>query len=416
MQTHLLSLGKRYIQSCCGLKKACWRGIIFSLIESTLMGMFYFLSLYFVDVLHFSVPLAGMIISFYGLGAMVGGYASGKLSDKINPAIIASVSLFTQAIIYLSLIHLTQPSILMAVVFILGMAGYGFITSSHLWVLSQCTDDQSQKVKALNLLSIASNLGISIAAILMGIFSYYGFNYIFTFSGTILLLMGCYIFIQEKGNGHQLKSNPLQKTSSDLPIFNQRLLMLVLIAVFFIGFIVVQRSSTYSLYIRQLFPQLGIQAVSILLIINSLIVVLLSTPIGDFISTYNKTTMTGIGGFLIGFGMFMLIFSHSFIMVALACVVYTFGEIIFFCMAQLICYDCGGQNKSGHSLGLFRLTYASSRVLAPAMGTYICASYGYDTVWYISFFIGLTCLFLFYYSRKLFNLNTDTPSHERCIA
>lgn len=122
MQTQLLSIGRTYFKNYTSLPGLCWLGIGLSLIESTLMGVFYFLSLYFVNVLHFSVASAGNIISCYGLGAIAGGYCSGKLSDKTFSTFVSIGSMFIQAFCYLALIKLRQFSFLVADIFILGFA------------------------------------------------------------------------------------------------------------------------------------------------------------------------------------------------------------------------------------------------------------------------------------------------------
>ena len=55
--------------------------------------------------------------------------------------------------------------------------------------------------------------------------------------------------------------------------------------------------------------------------------------------------MIGYGAFLMGFGMFMLNFSFVFYLAIIACVIYTMGEMSFFSVAQLVCYQEGGAQK-----------------------------------------------------------------------
>ncbi len=63
-----LLLIKRYFSSYAGLSKLCWQGIGIGFVEATLSGVCFFLSIYFVNTLHLSIAIAGVIISFYGLG------------------------------------------------------------------------------------------------------------------------------------------------------------------------------------------------------------------------------------------------------------------------------------------------------------------------------------------------------------
>jgi len=407
MQTYLLSLSKSYIASYTGLSKLCWRGFILSLIESTFMGVYYFLSIYFIETLHFSITISGMIISCYGIGAIIGGILGGKLSDKISPAIISAFSLLSQGIAYLVLAKLKLTILLMGDVFIIGIATYGFITSNYLWVLNQCNNDETDRLKAINILATTSNLGIGLAALIISEVAHFGFQYIFLTSGSVMLLLSCYLFICE--TNLIIPKVPRQKdiTHSENQIHelaiskeNKIITLLVLLSVFFVGSIVTQLGSTYAIYIQESFPQLGIKGVSILFALNSFLVVLIGTPLGDSLKKQNKILMVGVGGFLIGLGMFMLIFSFSFMFALIACLIYTAGEIIFFCMAQLVCYQKGHQKKKGHSLGLYRMVYASSRVIGPAAGGFIYPRFGANLIWYLSGFIGLLCLVFCNYFKK----------------
>ncbi len=398
MQTYLLSLGKAYFRSYQGLSPACWMGIFVSLIESTLAGTFYFLSVYFVNELRFSVTQAGVIISCYGLGAIIGGVVSGKLSDRFSAAIVSAGSLFIQGIIYLAFTQLTSLLFLSINIFLLGAATYGFITSNHVWVLSLCGHREEQKLKALNLLSTASNLGLGVSALLISVFSSYGFQHLFLIIGILFLSLSCWLLSVDKTSSFvkPLPSNSSPASSSP----HQWLIVLTLMCVFFIGAIVSQLSSTYAIYVQSAFPSLGMNAISLLFAVNSFLVVFFATPLGDYFGQYNKVLMTGIGGFCIGFGMLMLTFSYTFSLAILACVIYTLGEIIFFCVVQFICYQKGADNKKGESLGLYRMVYAASRVVGPTTGGAIYNHFGGNMVWYVSGVLGCLCLlFCFKFQR-----------------
>jgi predicted MFS family arabinose efflux permease len=340
--------------------------------------------------------VAGIIISSYGAGAILGGIVGGKLSDKITPINVSIGSLFVQGTVFLSLIQLNNVNFLIIVIFILGVATYSFITSNNLWVLSQCRDNEIEKLKALNVSSTMSNLGLGLSAVIISIFSGYGFHYIFFFCSVILFLLAVYLLFQKqtsnhlmvsKTNRHEINSNPYVISKKNKQIF-----LLVLACLFFIGCIVAQISTTYPIYLQASFPQLGIKGFSIVFIINALLVMLFQTPVGNLLSNRNKILMIGVGEFLLGFGMFILSYSFTFWLVIVACVIYTIGEMIFFPMSQLVCYQLALGPKKGHNLGLYRTTYASSRVAGPAIGGAIYHNMGGTMVWYVSGILGLFCL------------------------
>jgi hypothetical protein len=193
-----LSIIKAYFSSYSGLPKLCWQGIILGFIEATLSGVCLFLSIYFVDDLHFSISIAGVMISFYGLGRTVGGLLGGKLSDRISPGLVSIASLVIQAAAFLILIKLKTIYALMLNLFVLGVATYGFITSNNVWVLNHCKDQESIKLKTLSMLHAASNLGIGLSALLVSLLSRYGFSTIFLLSSVLLFVSAIYLVILEK--------------------------------------------------------------------------------------------------------------------------------------------------------------------------------------------------------------------------
>src|SRR3990167_7197836 len=99
----LISAIKAYAGSFSGLSIKTWYGIIICFIQATLAGIFYFLSYYFVHILNFNVKTAGFLISSYGMGAILGGFLGGKLSDKYAPTKISFICLILQAVAFILL-------------------------------------------------------------------------------------------------------------------------------------------------------------------------------------------------------------------------------------------------------------------------------------------------------------------------
>src|SRR3990167_6810845 len=124
MTRYLSTAIKNYAANYAGLPTACWQGIFLTFVNAISVGICFFLSLYFVDILHFNIATAGVMISAYGLGTVIGGIAAGKLSDQIFPTFISIGSLFIQAIAFLLLTQLHAVELIIINLFILGMATY----------------------------------------------------------------------------------------------------------------------------------------------------------------------------------------------------------------------------------------------------------------------------------------------------
>lgn len=393
MTGYLSSTLKAYLQHYAGLSSTCWQGIFINLVESTLVGICYFLPFYFVNELNLSIATAGVIISFYGLGTMIGGFIGGKLSDKTSPGFISVLCLLTQAAAFVALTQFHSIYFLMLNLLIIGMASYGFITANYLWVLEQC-HQESEKLKAVSILGTVANLGLGIAAIIISSLSHFSFHYILLIFSAALFAAAIYFSFQER---KETPVDPLDKNNNVATQQNEftavqknkKIFRVVLSCLFLVGLIIAQMGSTYPIYIHDAFPEMGINGFSLLFGMNAFFIVFVQTPLVNLFNDDNKMLVLGAGTFLVGFGMFMLIFSMNFFLAIISCLIYTVGEMLFFSMSQLVCYQQSKKNKKGYSFGLYRMIYAFARFVGPVTGGLVYQLLGGNVIWYLCGFIGV---------------------------
>lgn len=382
-----LSILDRYLSHYRGLSFLAWRGIGISFIESCLIGSLYFLSIYFVAQLHLSIAIAGTLLSSFGLGTIIGSIVAGKLSDQFSPRMVTIVSLILQSIAYFLLIQFHATQFLFINLFILGIGSYGFITSNHTWTLGCCQKDE--RLKVISMLDISSNLGLAISGIVIGFIPINHFHDLFILSSCFLCLIAIYIFL--------FTQNDLLKTEvvDDSKYFvsgNSIIKYYTLSCLFLVGLIISQTSSTYPIYLQKSFPGMGTTSFSILFTLNATIIVLFQAPILNSLAKQNKTFIVGLGASLLGWGMMLLNFSNFFTIAIVSCLITTLGEILFFSTAQLICYERSPAEKKGHALGMYRMVYAASRIVGPALGGVVYQQIGSQSLWSLCFLLGVLCL------------------------
>lgn len=399
---------KNYLSHYSGLNSSAWKGIVINFVESIFIAIGYFLPLYFVNELHLSIKMSGVILSCYGLGTMAGGYAGGKLTDKFSPAVISIAGLLLQSSAYLLIIVLSSPYWLMADLFLIGLGAYAFTTANYAWVLSRCGNNKNQRLKALNILGSAANLGLGLSGMLISFLADIGFVKIIFFTGVSLFLTALYLIVLEKKDkkvnekmyeNFISEENNENSSKANLKI-NKKLIFYVWMCLFFVGFIIAQTSSTYSIYLEKTFPDLGVKSFGILFTINTFMVVFLQTPIVDKICHKNNIVIVAAGSFLSGLGMLMLCLTYSFVFAIFSCIVMTLGEILFFAVSQLICYERSLPHQKGQSLGIYRMIYAASRAAGPAAGSFIYQSYGSNSLWLVCGLMGALCVVPSLYLQK----------------
>jgi predicted MFS family arabinose efflux permease len=375
-----------------GLNSAIWKGIVAELLGSILSCVFYFFSIYFVSELHFSIATTGYIISCYSVGTIIGGWLGGQLSDRIGSKQVTIIGLFLQALGYLVLTMLDQKFLLIMNALMLGTANYLSITGLYIMVLQYCHNDEQKKAKVLGLLAMMSNLGLSLSALLIGYFAQYSFNYIFLFVAIALIFLGVFVWFQQNPPFIDIVKDKISSVTSLSPIQKKTLLIVALLCVFLGGAIVMQYSSTYTIYIRENFLDYGVKGVSYLFALNCILVVILQTPISYLTRNQNKVIMIGVGAFLQGFSLLMLIFYHNYFYAMFAILISTIGEVIFFPSVQLICHTVSPPHKKGRGLGFYRSVYGASRAIGAGVGSFIYTHSNANTLWWIAGFTGALCL------------------------
>jgi predicted MFS family arabinose efflux permease len=379
-----------YFNNYKGMPLYLWGGFVTSFIVSLVIGINYFLSLYFTNQYHMSIENVGILISIYGLGTIAGGMFGGRLSDSLHPRNVAVLGLLIQVFGYFSLIYTLSFASLATVLFMNGIGSYSFATANYTWILSCCTTEQ--RYQALSILDVTSNAGLGLSGVLIGFLTTDDFPKIFGAATAIMILMAAYIYFfrTEKraisgGDDQSLVANGK---------FNLKTMIFTLFCVLCAGFMISQDNSTYPIYLRDLFPSMEMNSFGILFSINTFMVVLLQTSVTRLFQDDNKIILAGAGVFLIGAGFILLLVAKLFLIAVLGMIITTIGEMIFFPTVQYICYECGSSKRKGASIGSYRTVYATSRFIGPATGAYIYQHTGGASLWVLCCVMGSVCLVL----------------------
>ena len=386
----------------------CWQRVFLGLINTTAGGIYFFLSLYFVKDLHMNIARAGIIISFYGVGRMCGGIIGGKAADRFSPTKISIICMLIESIAFIALVRLHTFIPLIINVFVYGVAMYGFNVSNKTWVLKQTGDSHAERLKAINILYTATNMGVGLAAVIVSIFADKGFHEIFIFSGVLLFVAAIYLISNHRKFLHRDHLTQNTRASSGLSSSQKKkfsktdriVFIVTLLSLFLIGLVVIQHQTTYTIYLHEFLPQIGIRGVGLIYAINPILIVFFQVPLVNRFKESNKVMLTGYGAFMMGAGTLMLVLPLTVFIAIISAIIYTVGEMLFMPVTQLICYQRADENKKGQGLGMYQTVYAASVVVGPAVGGVIYHKFGGDLLWYFSGVIGFICLLLGFYFKK----------------
>lgn len=394
MSTKLTRTFITYLNHYSGLTPECWRVLLICLFETIALGFAFYISIYLVSVLHFNTVSAGLVISFYGAGTILGGFLGGKIADTISSGFVVRLSLVGESFLLFFLPFLHSLNLLIIDACLLGIFAYMFKTASTLQIISANSKlSSSTRLKAINMEYTFSNAGLGISATLISIFSNSGIQYLFFAAGGLTIVLAFIHFAYCRDHYYQpvvdaSNKAPSSKTKKSFAVF-----LAILASLFIVGIIISQNRTIFPIYISSVFPQYGMRGVSLLYVINPVLIIFYQTPLINKLKHLNKLDISGFGAAIMGLGSLMLLLTSSFLWAVIASIVYTIGEMLFFSVSQFLAYEASANRKKGRALGLYQMTYATSVVLGPTLGGLIYHHVSSTAVWYLCGLIGLFALF-----------------------
>lgn len=382
-----------YIHSYKGFSLDMWVGFLAAFANALCGGMTFLFSFYLAKSIGMSIEITGSVISCFGIGTVMGAYVGGRLCDYFSSFKICIFALCMNAISLLVFSYLKSTYGFFIVAFLIGLANYSFIPAVRVWLMSDCSSDT--RLRSMNILRMITNLGLGLSVWVSGSLAYYDFKYAFFFCSFILAFFALILFFY---GDKRVKSiavfNPPLKFSGDsrenIPRKNIHIIYFCLLMM---GLIFSQLKVSYPLYLQSSY-HLNAKDFGHIFIINTFLIVFFQSYILDVLSKVNHAILAGIGGLLIGIGMFLLSFGNTMIFAILLCFVWSFGEILFFSPTQVLTFNKAKKISKGKHMGVYQMVYAFANIFGPLGGGFLYHHFSGNVVWYLCGVLGLLCFIL----------------------
>jgi len=384
---------KLYVAAYKGLSSSAWMLALVMLINRSGAMVIPFLGVYMVNHLHFSLQETGIVLSFFGVGAVVGSFLGGWLTDKFGHFKVQLFSLVLTAPIFILLPDLHTVIRLSVGVFMLSVISETFRPANSVSIAYYSKPDNI--IRSFSLNRMALNLGFSIGPALGGFlaaisytFLFYG-NAVAAFCSAVLFFL---YFRNRKGNEQKKAEKAIESSNENLSLSPYRdvpfLIFSALSCIFAICFF--QLLSTLPLYYRTVY-QLTEAEIGIILAFSGLVVFLLEMLIVHIA----ERRMTGgmailIGTLFCGLSFFILTLANGIWVLYLSIFVLCIAEILAMPFMATITLQRSSLKTRGAYMGINALSFSAAHVFSPFIGTSIAASYGFNTLW-----LGTAVLLLF---------------------
>ncbi len=353
-----------------------------------------FTSLYLTRELHFSISDAGIIMSFYGIGSVLGSYLGGWLTDRTNYFDIMVTSLIVCGLILLFMLVVKSFLLVSAVLFFYAITADAFRPANSASITVYSTPDN--RTRSISLVRLAINLGFSVGPAIGGFIAlYFGYSWLWVIdSFTSFAAAGMlWFYLPRKEKEISSKENSVLADSATSAYRDLRYLFFIfLVALYAVCFF--QLFASVPQYFAHEYHY-NEDTIGLLIALNGILVVLIEMPLILVLEKEKRIfrfIILGVSCIPVAFAVLMLGKGIMFFAIIYTLII-TMAEI--FAMPFMMNYALSKppKERQGQYSALYSIAYGLGIIGAPSIGLGIAGRFGFNPMFY--FFIVLSLMTAF---------------------
>ena len=388
----ILQIYQTYRAAYRGLPRTAWRLAAVVLVNRSGSMVLFFMTLYLTSQKGYTVAEAGRMISVYGLGALLGAWLGGWMTDYIGAKQMQLASLTLSGITFIILAYMSGPLAIAITLFILATINEAFRPAS-VTAFSQVSHPKL-RTRVFGLNRLAVNLGVAIGPAIGGFLATVDYHLLFWVDG--LTCLSAALFLAITIPAKEINSPVIDYGSAPMVInpWRDKVYLLLLVILLYLFIVFVQIFNTWPLFLREYhgYPE---NKIGLLLALNAIMIVLFEMPLIHRIENKNPLVIMAIGSFvlLLGFGLTPLNPTYAFLMITVA--LWTVGEMLVFPIATSFIANRANDRNRGKYMGMYTFTFALAFVIGPTIGAQVYDTLGPVVLWIGAGSIGILVLYLF---------------------
>ena len=396
----MIKLYNNYINTFRGLSKEVWWLSLITFINRSGTMVIPFLSLYLTESLKFSLADVGWIMSFFGLGSVVGTWIGGKLTDRIGYYKVMLVSLLLTGVLFVFLQYATTFH-----QFCLGIFAVMLVADSFrpaMFVALSAYSKPENKTRSVTLIRLAINLGFSAGPAIGGlIITGIGYEGLFWTDG-VTCVLAAFLLLKVL---HPKKAKVQDEVKVENPVsaYEDKAFWIFFIAMFIFGFVFMQYFSTMPLYYKEA-HYLSEFEIGLLMGLSGFFIFIFEMPLIKWLEETQKSQvkLIALGLFLVGLSIFILnIFGWIGILV-IGILLMSTGEMIAFPFSNAFAIERAKKGNQGEYMALYGISFSLSHIFSHNVGMQMVDEFGFETTWTaITIFAFIGVLILIYLLRVL---------------
>ncbi|HSC52765.1 MAG TPA: MFS transporter [Phnomibacter sp.] len=388
----LRSIAENYRRSFTGLAKESWLLSFVMLINRAGTMAVPFMSMYVTQAMHRSLSDAGLIITLFGIGSIMGAAAGGTLADKIGFRLVQICASILSGVLFIAFSFVHNFSHLCLLTVVLSFVAEAFRPANFTAIAAYSSPENITRSYSLNRLAI--NLGWAIGAALGGLLAAYNYSLLFYVEGGTNILAGLLILLllpsaKKRESTHPKEAPPDRIVKPWQDAFFVRFILLT--AIFNTCFFLVFRLVPVFWKEQWLLNE---SLIGMVLGMNGVIIALFEMVLVNKWEGKRPPMQFIIAGcFANSMGyVFLLLGGFSpLVLAGASMLMMTMGEMLAMpFMNTLIMRRSNAWNRGQYAAG-YTLSWSVAQVIGPGGGAWIAQHAGYNVLWFVMIALCIGC-------------------------
>ncbi len=398
----LFQLYRHWLSAYLGIPRTIWFLAFINLINRCGGMVISFITLYLTQRLHFSISEAGYVMGFFGLGALLGAYLGGHLTDRFGYFWVQFWSLLLNGVMLLALLKVERFWPMCAAVFGMSVVSEIFRPANSVSIVQNSGPET--RTRSISLYRMSANLGWTIAPTMGGLLVAFGWQWLFWVDG-LTCMFAAFLLLsylparigkpQKATTDAHAEDFPADNADSRAagvqpgsPYRDREYLWFILLTL--LGAVVfMQILWTVPVFFKEAY-QWSERQIGLMIALNGLIVFLVEMPLIHRIEG-KKSPLSqvriGLLLYILAYTAFVTPFGPLAAAV-LFMIAISFGEMFVMPFSSNYSMGRSGKYNQGQYMGLYVMAYSVANVIAPLFGTQVIAAWGYHTLWYLVVALG----------------------------
>ncbi|AXY76337.1 MFS transporter [Paraflavitalea soli] len=392
----LLRIAHTYRASFTGLSRETWLLSSIILINRAGTMVVPFMSMYITQNMHRSVADAGIVITLFGIGSVLGSAAGGYLIDKVGFRPVQIIASITGGILFILFGMVQHFTTLCALTVGMSFVAESFRPANVAAIAAYSAPANLTRSYSLN--RLAMNIGWAVGSSMAGILAAINYHLLFWVEGIAYILVGLLIIaLLPRTRGGPVKTiqttTPAKKKSPWKDPFLLRFLVLTTLYMtcFILMFRLVPVFWKEELHINE-------SVIGLLLGLNGVIIALFEMVLVGHWERKQRHVYYIVAG-VVATGVAYLCLTLPrlpALFIATASVLFlTFGEMMAMPFINTVVMQRADEQSRGKYAAAYALSWSVANITGPVGGALVVMQGGYTLLWGILAGLCLVCAFIF---------------------